>query len=114
MFPSDKITIAKKDSILVIKFSLIKIKGLFTKKRPTSVIINCEKGKESAYIVRHKKKTYTKIPIEIDDKHKVSLSYELARSVVSNYHIKQRIVDLNEKVLKINKKKTETVVNFYV
>lgn len=52
-FPSDTVAICKKGNKIMLKFSLIKIEGLTTKKKPTSVVVDFNKGQESVYLIRY-------------------------------------------------------------
>lgn len=114
LFPSDKLHIARDHDKLILKFSLISVKGFNTKKRPTTILIDCATGAESACIVRHKKKTFTKMPFQMDEHQKTTLSYDLARSAVASFQIQQRINSVEEKLIKEDAKKKTKTVEFQV
>jgi hypothetical protein len=52
-FPSDTVAICKKGNKLLFKFSLIKIEGLTPKRKPTSLVVDFNKGQESVYLIRY-------------------------------------------------------------
>jgi hypothetical protein len=58
-FPSDTVAICKKGNKLLLKFSLIKIEGLSTIRKPTSIVVDFNKGQESVYLIR-----YLSIPLK--------------------------------------------------
>jgi len=65
--PSDKIRILKRGDSIRCDYNIVKFKGISTKKTPTSLIYNplnidpsLARGSNKLYILKHKKKSYTR------------------------------------------------------